>query len=219
MPKGKKSRSVRLIVDKRYFQDQLRLHGITQTKLAELLGFKNRGSISQLFDGSRKMQLDEASELARILGLPIEDIMRAAGLSVEGIRSKKDTVEVAGHIDAAGIIHFGAEGLKGQRKAPLPAFGAPGPNKLKALRYQTGGTQMDAMNGGLVYYQPSTTLILEDIGRLSVIVARGEPNKGILGVIRRGNGGSRFDIYSIAGGSIRENVAVESASQVVWIKI
>ena len=71
--------------DKVWFQRKFADAGMSQRRLAALMEL-NHAAVSLALQGERKLTLDEAATLARLLGEPFEEIVRRMGIAVPAPR-------------------------------------------------------------------------------------------------------------------------------------
>lgn len=65
-----------------WFKQQLEQRRLSQRKLARFLEL-DPSAITLTLNGKRRMQLDEASRIATFLGVPVEEVLKNAGLALE----------------------------------------------------------------------------------------------------------------------------------------
>jgi transcriptional regulator with XRE-family HTH domain len=197
----------------RWFQSELQRNNITQRRVARALNL-DPSSITLMFHGKRKLQIKEAVQLANLFGVPLDDVLSNAGLKTE-TKESTELLPIEGWIDGEMRIHWGQP--KGQKTAPIPSFGG---KNIKVLRYQTIGSNIESLDGGLVYYSESKGLHSDSIGRLCV-VKRAEDRRGssLLAVVKRGYSAGAFNLVDLAGRAVMEDAVLESASPVIWLKL
>lgn len=152
-------------VDTSWFRARLGDHGLSQRGAARLLGL-DPAALSLTLRGRRAMKLTEAAELARLLGVPIEDVLARAG--VEAMTGGM-AIPVAGWMDGMCEIHLDAE----LGTVPHPGGDlAPGSS---AIQSRTAGTPLDYMDGWLIFAGPPVERGAADhTGRLCLVrMARG----------------------------------------------
>lgn len=66
-------------MDDKWFKQQQKRAGVTAEKIGEALG-KDRSLVSRIYTGRQRMKLDEAKIFARVLDLPLGDVLEHAGL-------------------------------------------------------------------------------------------------------------------------------------------
>lgn len=188
-----------------WFQEKLYTLEISQTKLGEMMGL-DKGAVSLLLRGKRKMSVHEAGQIAGIFNVPVDEVLRHAG--VEAPQGKAGRVRVAGWIDALGEVHHGL--ANGPKSVPAP----PGvDDRCEALRAQTSG---GAFDGWLLFYRPTTEVSGEAIGRMCIVRIGGRESL-LVRVVGRGYEAGYFTVTGWAGGA-SENVRLDSAAPVLWMQ-
>lgn len=71
-------------INAEWFRNKLTQKGRSQRGLARHLKL-DPGAVTLMLQGKRKMQLDEAREIASFLGEPVAAVLRAAGLPVGSV--------------------------------------------------------------------------------------------------------------------------------------
>jgi transcriptional regulator with XRE-family HTH domain len=69
-------------MDKTWFREKLEARDLNQSRVGVLLGL-GRSQISKILNGTRELSPQEAADMARILGVPLDDLLRHAGVSVQ----------------------------------------------------------------------------------------------------------------------------------------
>ena len=160
-----------------------------------------------MLSGKRKMSAAEASDVARLLGVPVDEVMRHAGIAVPA--NTERSVPVTGWVDDRGHVHFGR--ARGPQTAVAPPDVGSG---CQALRVQGAG----AMEGWLVFYRPSDGVSLEAAGRLCVVRAVGEA----VAYLKRVERGYESGWHVLHGLGLRggepQHVQLESAAPILWMK-
>jgi transcriptional regulator with XRE-family HTH domain len=209
-------------VNTQWFQNKIETKGLSQRVVAKALKV-DPSAITQIFYGRRKLSIAEAAELARVLQEPLEDVLHNAGIKTASIAMARNTLIVAGAVDSASRVTFGASAVKGQRSVPYPSFLGRG---AAALRFQTGAGGV--MDGALVYFHETNGKVdPEAWGRLSVVELQGKRGKGsnggkgewYVGVLSRGYQAGTVNLTTIAGAPVVEGGTLVSAAAVVWIKL
>lgn len=67
------------LIDTRWFQDRLADKRMSQRKLASVMNL-DPAAVSLMFRGRRKMSAAEAAEVARILNVEVDEVLRRAGI-------------------------------------------------------------------------------------------------------------------------------------------
>ncbi|MCB5201681.1 helix-turn-helix domain-containing protein [Neorhizobium sp. T786] len=83
----------------RWFAERLRDKRMTQRALAKLLEM-DPSSLSLLLHGKRRMRVEQAAEIAKLLGVPVNEVMRHGGADVrEAVVTAPATLPIVGWID------------------------------------------------------------------------------------------------------------------------
>lgn len=80
----------RIPIDKKFFQAAFKDVDLSQNEVADRLGI-DRGAMSLLMSGRRKMKIEEAATLAQVLGVPIEKVILRSGATRPVITEKSRT--------------------------------------------------------------------------------------------------------------------------------
>lgn len=196
-------------INTRWFHSQLESQGLTQRKLAQHLR-KDPSAISLALKGKRRISLSEATEMARLFCVPIDEVLTQAGIKIHEPKSAK-SLSVSGWIDGEFNVH--QEPPKGPRAVPVPVFGGKG---IRVLRFQTTGTGLDGIDGALVYYKPTGRVDSGCNGKLCVVEIDGGGVK--LATVRNGYQSGTFNLSKMDGKLMEESVILDSASPVLWMK-
>ena len=69
-------------IDKEWFFSRLEEQKLSVRKLAKELGI-DASAVSRTFSGQRKMQIDEAKQIAHFLRVSVFDVLKHAGISID----------------------------------------------------------------------------------------------------------------------------------------
>jgi hypothetical protein len=202
----KKEAQVQLF-NKKWFIDKLADHQISQRQLAARMAL-DPAAMNRTFKGARRMQLDEAASIARVIGVPVEEVMVHAGIDTRGTITKAGRVPVMGWLDKDFNVH--TDGIRGERFVASLPHDAPG---LEAFRLQTANTPADALDGNLVYYRPGNTVSPGAIGRWCVVTRL--DGRVQVRVLKPGYRRGTYNLSDPMHGSTEEDVVLESAAPVV----
>lgn len=215
-----------LEINDQYFRDALQATDKSQREMARFMGL-DPSAITLMFQGRRAMQLTEAQQIAQFLGVAIEDVLRNAGLELSGTpkqgsgqhnaaqqhaaqtASPHSAVPLAGTIDAKGELHLDPKGAGQTIDAPLRL-----PSGAVAVRAAGDVFPPTVMRGALVFFRPGEAVEPAAIGRLAVL--RFGNKKLCLAHVAPGFELDRYNLTDSSGG--KENVALVSATPVLWIK-
>jgi hypothetical protein len=193
-------------INRRWFETQLANRKLSQRRFAALIEI-DPSAMSLMLSGKRKMSAIEAGEVAKHLGVPVDEVLRHAGVSVPTDTEKN--VPVVGVVGDRLEVKMGR--VPGPVSVPAPAD-AKGYKNCRALRVQADGP----MNGWLLLYRPTDGVSLEAVGRLCVVRKVGDDRLYVRWV-NRGYDAGWFNLSSLGMGE-SEHTMLDSASPVLWIK-
>lgn len=64
-----------MTIDKRWFVEKIADKGLSQRRLAKLMDL-DPSAITHIFSGKRKLQLSEAQQMSRCLGVPVDEVLQ-----------------------------------------------------------------------------------------------------------------------------------------------
>lgn len=203
--------------DRGWFLEQMRRAGVTQRVIADRLG-RDESAVSLMLRGRRRIRLDEAAELAKILGVSYDEVVERAGVQVPSM-SGGDTLPIQGYIDGAFNV-VPKRPPHGPRKVTTPY---PGVDRLTALRViaPNGGAEVAALDGAVLYYQaPADDYVDPDcINKMSVVETA--DGRRLLRVVRRGYDKGTYTLASTAGevSDDEAEVRLQWAAPVLFVKL
>lgn len=191
-----------------WFQDRLADKEISQRKFAKMMDM-DPAAVSYMLAGKRKMQMDEAIGFATIVGVPLEEVMAQAGLRVP--TDGRGMCSVVGQVDAAGELRTAVDA---PRRVALPP---DAPRGTVAVRFKTPNTAAEVLDGWILYYSDGIKVVPANaIGRLCVATIAG---RVLVGVVRKGYARGTYTLHPwTPGGSAIENVQVDRAAPVLWVR-
>lgn len=128
-------------MDTKWFRDRLADRGMSQRALARHMGL-DAAAVSLMLRGKREMKLTEAAEVARLLGVPAEDVIAAAGVR---IASGGAEVPVVAWVDGQAEMHWEPTGEK------VPHPGGQLPPTISGVQCRTAGTPLAHMDGWMLF--------------------------------------------------------------------
>lgn len=182
-------------INVQWFREQLAARGMSQRQLARKLGL-DQSAISLTFSGRRRMQFKEAADIAHLIGLPVSEVLKNAGVPVD---QGQQTIPVAAYYDGHGEVH--CQGYDGERVVPPQ----PMPAGSTAVQCRTAGSALEHMDGWMIFngpHLPPDKMPLDTFGAVKL-------KKGIcvLGTVRRGYKKGRYNVTGPAG--VLQDVEVE----------
>lgn len=194
-------------IDGRWFTATLADRRMSQRQLAKLMGV-DPASVHRLITGKRPMRMDEATEIARLLSLPVADVLEHAGLDVSG---SGRTVPLAGYVDGQGEAHLDWDAHGEAIPAPAELSGP-----AVAIQLRTAGTALDAMDGWVLFATLPDGVSPDAVGRLCLVGLQGN-GVALLRFVRRGYQRGRFNLVHPGLGELRD-AALDWAVPVLHIR-
>lgn len=192
-------------MNKQWFLDLMAARRLSMRGLAQRMGLQHT-QLSLTFSGQRKLQLDEASQLSQILGVPLHQIAINAGVSVRPASGRR--VHVIGYVVNGGEVRLNPPEIGERTEAPEDMQ-----DGVVAVQARTAATPMDWCDGAVFFFARTDRVEPDAIGRLSVI----KLTDGTLGLatLRRGY---QPGTYNLSGVMTRQSVQIESAAPVLLIR-
>lgn len=166
-----------MAINTQWFKDRIADKRLSQRGLARLLGI-DHGALSLTLRGKREMKMVEAAEIARLLGVPAEDVMENAGVRIQ---SGGSVLQIGGFVDGHGEVHCAND--LGQVKHP----GGDLPQAVDAVLCKTAGSSLDHMNGWLLFRAQAVAGVPADaVDRISLckikngITYLAKPNRSLM---------------------------------------
>lgn len=186
-----------------FFKNRLQDRKITQRKLASLLEL-DPAAITLMLKGERRMQPKEAQVIADLLGLPITQVLREAGINVtEDVAN----VPIAGSVDGNGRITLMPVGTHEMITAPPDV-----PRDGYALQIRAFG---DAQDGWVLYVSDASNLADQHLDRLcAVSIADG---RAVVAWVRRGYRAGLHNLMLWPSKEPLHDQHLVSASPVLWL--
>lgn len=192
-------------VDRRYFESLMQGKDLSLRALASRMGLAH-SQLSLTFSGLRKMQIQEAAELATIFGEPLHRIVEAAGVTVPSHHNHR--VAVIGAMQGDGTVALNQAGVIERTHAPeqVPADGV-------AIQARTAGSAMDWLDGWVFFCEKPGRVDPAALGRFAFVQIKGGP--AVMASVRRGYQAGTFNLM---GPYNADSVRLESAALVVMTR-
>jgi hypothetical protein len=198
-------------VDIVWFKNQFASRDLTQRKVCKLIGINPTG-LTLFLQGKRNLKNSYIVKLAETLGITIEDVLTHAGVPVHS-GGAKESVGVVGYVDANFSVTFGP--AKGPKAVPKPSFGG---TEISAIRFQTAGTPLSGIDGACAYFHKSEGKITNELAGKYAIVKITGSKKWLLRVCNRGYRGGTWNLNLMNGTLKEEDVSLEAAMPVIWLR-
>lgn len=191
-------------MDTLWFRDKLKDKKLSQRGLAKLLEL-DPAAVSLMVRGQRKMTPHEAHQISVILGIPLLEIMRRAGIDVtEDVRK----APIAAHMDSYGNVVAMPNGTHDTATSPADC-----PVGTYAVQVRAHTSIKD---GWLLFVTPAQNDPADHLDQLCSCATKS--GKQLMGVIRRGY---RRDTQNLILWPSNETVFDADlvwVSPVLWIK-
>lgn len=191
-------------VNKRYFESLLMDKGLSLRALAQRMGLSH-SQLSLTFSGHRKMQLEEAAELAAIFNEPLTRIIENAGVP---LRNGQKRVSVIGAMHGDGTVELTPAGVIERTSAPAEI-----PENGIAIQARTASTPLDFMDGWVFFCADPHDIDPSVIGRFSYVKTK--DGAAVLATVKRGY---REHTFNLIGTFSSQNVTLEWATPILWTR-
>lgn len=177
-------------VDTKWFQDRLKDKRLSQRKAAHLLGM-DPATFSLLLAGKRKMNIDRATEIARLIGVPLATVVAKAGVIVNEATGAR-SLPVVGWINGDSV----AELDWNEQRHRVDAHGDLPPDTV-AIQWRTTQSVLDICDGWLLMVTPPREVDpAEDLGRWGLVGIKG--GKTVAAKIARGYTPGHYNLLAFA---------------------
>lgn len=192
------------ITDTDYFYDRFKAKGLSLRRAAAILGM-DHANLSLVLRGKegRYASIDLVCDLARLFGVPIEEITRRLGYDVPRESSAK--VHVIGTAMTERVEDM-TRRAGGTVDRPRGA-----PDDMAAVRLTAEGPT----DGWICYFMPAAGIDPSAVGRLAVV--RDAEGAGYVGVLTRERD-RKWAVKGLTGGLGVGGLTVKSAAPVEWVK-
>lgn len=193
-------------MNRKFFENLMAEKKLSLRALAAKMGMSHT-QLSLTFSGYRRLQLNEAAELARILGTSLEQVAIAAGVPINHKPATHTTV--IGALRGNGTVTQN-DGIAIERVAVPGSL--PGP--VNAIQARTADSPLAWMDGWLFFIsakseKPHAGLL----GQFCYAKIKGGP--AVLATVRRGYAEGE---YALSGPYTCERARIESATPVLLVK-
>lgn len=193
-------------VDPQFFVDAMARAGVSQRKLAKLIGL-DHSALSLKLRGLREMKAHEAAEVARLLAVPLNDVLAAAGVRVPG----DSTVPLVGFVDGEGEVHLTMDERAERMAAPAELAG-----NAMAVQVHAATGPLHMIDGWSYFFRQPAEVPRDIAGNYAVAKLVG--GVALLRFVTRGYRPGTFNLISEFHMPPIENAKLEWAAPVLWIK-
>lgn len=185
----------------KWFQDRLRDKRLSQRSLAKLLNM-DASSLSLLIHGKRRMRVEQAAEIARLLGVPVSDVMRQAGADIRetsGTPVAASSIPIVGWADDSGRAK-----LDWSTTANRYDLESGFPPTAVAIQWRTAQTRASIWDGWLmITLPPREPESGEMMDRYCVVGIKGT-GETLIRTVRRGYTPGRFTLLDVLNDPIHD---------------
>ncbi|MDN7179059.1 helix-turn-helix domain-containing protein [Caballeronia sp. SEWSISQ10-4 2] len=192
-------------VDKQYFLDLMAARKLSMRGLATKMGM-NHSQLSLSLSGKRRMQLDEAAALSEMFGVPLHDIVVAAGIESKPSTGKR--VSVLGYVGNGGVVTMHAKDTRERTEVPCAL-----PDHAAAIQFRTADTPLSWMDAWVAFYIPRENVAPECIGRFSLCQLDG--GRVVVATVKRGY---QDGTYALSGPYTASSVELDWATPLLFCR-
>jgi transcriptional regulator with XRE-family HTH domain len=192
-------------INKAYFEARMADRKLSQNQLADKLGI-DRSAMSRMMAGKRKMSAAEAGEIAKHLGISVEDALRNAGVPVSPDSDK--TAPIVGTVGDRLEVKLGP--VRGSQSLVVPADLANRKGRILTVQ------QQGFMFGWRLLYVPVDAVSSDALMRLCVVRKRGD-DRLYVRQVNRGPETGWLSLFTPTTGEL-EDAMLDMAAPIWWIK-
>lgn len=192
-------------VDRRFFEGLMQDKGLSLRGLAKRMGL-GHSQLSLTFSGDRRMQIDEAVQLAGIFGVPLAQIIRAMG--VDAAQVGETRVSVIGSVRGDGTVTIHNRDTVERTTAPAGV-----PEDGVAVQFYTAGTPLDWLDAAVMFSSRLDAMTPSALGRLCLVQLK--DGAMVVAAVRRGYQEGAFNLFGLHQ---RDNVRIEAVAPVLFTR-
>lgn len=187
-----------------WFKGKLQDKQLSQRKLAKMLDI-DPAALSLMLRGKRRMNNHEAYQLSTLLGVPLNEVLRQAGIDVA---EDVHRCPVAAHVNERGIVTLMPPGTHDDTLGPADC-----PVGTYAVQMRSHASVTD---GWLLFVAPAQLPAATNIDQLCMTaVADG---RQLLGIIRRGYRRDTHNLVLWPSMEVMDDASIIWSSTVLWIR-
>lgn len=195
-------------INTRWFNAVLHDRGMSQRELCRRLGLDS-SAMSLTFRGKRQMKMTEAVDIARLLGVPLPDVLENAGIRLDG--SGMRHANVVGYVDSVGEAHLDWHAHHEHVSAPSDL-----PEEVVAIvaKCQHPG-ELSLLDGWTYFVSPPMEPSADIVGRYCFAGVRGGVT--LLRFVRRGYKPGTFNLVGLVSAGV-ESAELDWVAPVLMIR-
>ncbi|MFO0204006.1 MAG: helix-turn-helix domain-containing protein [Alphaproteobacteria bacterium] len=187
-----------------WFRERLQDKHLSQRKLAKMLDI-DPAAVSLMFRGRRKMTPHDAHQISVILGVPLNEVMRNAGIEVtEDIHN----CPIAAHVNELGAVTLMPRGTHDLAKGPADC-----PVGTYAVQVRSHASIKD---GWMLFVTPAQVPAENNLDQMCLVATA--DGKQVMAVVRRGYRRDTCNLVLWPSMEILSDAQIAWTSTVLWIK-
>lgn len=187
-----------------WFKDRLADKRISQRGLAKMVDL-DPASVSLMLRGKRRMTPHEAHQLSVILGTPLNEVLRHAGIDItEDVRASV----IAAHVNERGLVTLMPPGTHDTTLGPADC-----PVGTYAVQVRSHASVTD---GWLLFISPAQSTATGNVDTLCLCATA--EGRQLLGIIRRGYRRDTHNLVLWPSMETIDDASIVWSSSVLWIK-
>lgn len=190
-------------VNKRYFSDLMKDRKLSLREVARRMEVWP-AALSRSLDDKRKMQMEEAVSLARILSVPLAEVLVNAGIEQAIVTARR--CNIIGHVHEGAVVEPLPDDVI--ERVAIPDGIA---DDVVAVQAHTSETPAAYADGWVTFLGPQMDAV-DCLGMYSLVAVEG--NGWMLGTIRRGYSPGTFNVFKPMREQLK-NVRIEWARRAI----
>lgn len=163
-------------------------------------------TMTYILKGTRAIKNNEYEAMARILGVPINEVLRAAGVEVPSSLAR--TVPLVGHFDGDTVQ---AAETSEHLAAPLDL-----PDDAVCILCRTAMSRSEVLDGWQLFVAPRRQANNEILNRLCLLWPRNN-KRTLIAYVKRGYRPNTYNLQPLIGDRI-ENIEIDTFAPIMWIR-
>lgn len=209
----------RPVIDTAWFAERIAAspHGSARQVAFKMTGARGTpldpSALTRLLSGQRRMRLEEARQLADLLGCSLTEVLEHAGIESP---AGPGALPLVGSVAGDGAVRATWDRPTTQRIAAPP----DAPPDAVALACRTSGGELDHLDGATLVCRRPAPPSADAIGR--AVVALLADGSAVYGILRRSTQRGRHSVLvgpGLAGARRLDDVDVEAVAPVLWIRL
>lgn len=194
--------------DTKFFVERLTGKGLSIRRAAAMLNFDHAG-LSRVLRGSKPAHIDLACDLARLLGVGLDDVIRKLGYDVP--RESMSKVVLHGQVLKDGTVEPRSRGKSlGTVDRPRGM-----PDDVAAVQIAVPGEPFD---GWVAYFIPGSGGIApEAVGRLSHV--KDSEGREFIGILEKDRDRGKWHVKMLKAEFGNGGIVAKAAAPIEWIRL